>query len=129
VFSLLIEEEPWESTSSFNGGTFHTYEIRPASAWNYALLLKDPNHPDIETTRSGSMPKQPFKASDAPVRLKLKAVKTNKDGWGTYRKDFPARAVEPPVSPVEAEGAVEDIILVPYGATEIRITLFPWAKN
>jgi hypothetical protein len=129
VFSLLIEEEPWESTSSFNGGTFHTYEIRPASAWNYALLLKDPDHPGIETTRSGSMPKQPFKASDAPVRLKLKAVKTSKDGWGTYRKDFPARAVEPPVSPVEAEGAVEDIVLVPYGATEIRITLFPWAKN
>ena len=37
--------------------------------------------------------------------------------------------VEPPVSPVEAPEQAEDIILVPYGSTEIRITLFPWVKN
>jgi uncharacterized protein len=75
------------------------------------------------------MPLQLFKAAEAPIRLKLKAVRTNKNGWGTYRQDFPARAVEPPTSPVEASGKVEDITLVPYGSTQIRITLFPWAMN
>ena len=129
VYSLLIDEEPWKSTASFNDGKFHTYEINPASTWNYALLLKNPDKLEIETTVSDVMPSQPFKAADAPVRLKLKAVKTDKDGWGTYRKDFPARAMEPPASPVEAQGKVEDITLVPYGSTEIRITLFPWVRK
>ena len=74
------------------------------------------------------MPAQPFKAADAPVRLQLKAVKTDLGGWGTYREDFPARVVEPPQSPVKATGNVETITLVPYGSTEIRITQFPWAE-
>lgn len=127
AFSLLIDEDR-KSTRAFLDGRFQTYEIRPAGAWNYALLLNDPDQPEIETTVSSSMPAQPFKAADAPVRLKLKAAKTNKDGWGTYREDFPARAMEPPSSPVEASGEAEDVILVPYGSTQIRITYFPWAK-
>ncbi|MFA5192239.1 MAG: beta-L-arabinofuranosidase domain-containing protein [Verrucomicrobiia bacterium] len=129
VCSLHIEEEPWKSTKDFNDNTYHTYEIRPASAWNYALLLKNTDMPEIETSVSDTIPLQPFKTSDAPVRLKLKAVRTSKDGWGTYRKDFPGRATEPPVSPVEAPGTTESITLVPYGSTGIRVTLFPWAKN
>ena len=129
IYSLLIEEEPWKSTKDFNDNTYHTYEIRPASVWNYALLLKNTDMPEIETSVSDTIPLQPFKASDAPVRLKLKAVRTSKDGWGAYRKDFPARAMEPPVSPVEVPGTTESITLVPYGSTGIRVTLFPWAKN
>jgi len=128
VFSLLIEEDR-TSTRSFLDGGFHTYEIRPAGAWNYALLLKDPDKPDVEIGVSDTMPVQPFKAADAPVRLKLKAVKTDQGGWGTFREDFPARAVEPPPSPVETAGETEDVVLVPYGSTEIRITCFPWSKS
>jgi DUF1680 family protein len=128
VFSLLIEEEK-RSTKSFLDGQFHTHEIRPASAWNYALLLAGSPTPAIETTVAETMPAQPFKAADAPVRLQLKAVKTDQGGWGTYREDFPARAVEPPPSPVQTTGNVETITLVPYGSTEIRITQFPWVKK
>jgi hypothetical protein len=128
VFSLLMEEER-TSTQSFLDGKFHTYEIRPARAWNYALLLDDGNQPEIETTVSDSMPEQPFRAADAPVRLTVKAVQTDQEGWGSYREDFPARAVEPPSSPVKVSGDIQDIQLVPYGATEIRITQFPWAEK
>ena len=128
VFSLLMEETG-TSTQSFLGGQFHTREIRPAGAWNYALLLKDPERPEIETAVSAPVPAQPFRAADAPVRLRLKAVRTAQGGWGSYRGDFPARAVEPPPSPVAAySGSAEDILLVPYGSTGIRITCFPWAK-
>lgn len=128
IFSLLIEQQR-TSTQSYLDDQFQTYEITPAGAWNYALLLNDSDNPEIEVVDSDSMPAQPFKAADAPVRLKLKAAKTDQGGWGTYREDFPARAVEPPVSPVEVAGPPEDIVLVPYGSTEIRITLFPWAKD
>jgi DUF1680 family protein len=126
VFSLLIEEEK-TSTQSFLDDQFHTHEIRPASAWSYAILLAGSPTPSIETTVAKTMPAQPFKAADAPVRLQLKAAKT--DLGGKFREDFPARAVEPPQSPVEVTGDIETITLVPYGSTEIRITQFPWVKK
>jgi hypothetical protein len=128
AFSLLIKED-WKISASALDGRFHTQEIRPAGDWNYALLLDDQGQPAIETIVSDSMPAQPFKAADAPVRLKLKAAKTTQGGWGSYRDDFPGRAVEPPPSPVKVSGETEDVLLVPYGATEIRITLFPWMRK
>jgi hypothetical protein len=128
VFSLLIEEDS-KSTRSFLDDRFHTHEIRPASAWNYALLPGDMENPAIETTVANSIPSQPFRAAEAPIRLQLKAVKCDQDGWGTYRKDVPARAVEPPPSPVNAAGEAQDVVLVPYSSTEIRITYFPWADS
>ena len=57
-----------------------------------------------------------------------KAARTTEGGWGAYRDDFPARAVEPPTSPVTVSEEAEDIVLVPYGSTEIRITHFPWRR-
>ena len=128
VFSLLLEEEQ-KITNSFLDDRFHTFEIRPAGVWNYALLLEDLDKPEIETVDSNSMPAQPFKAAEAPVRLKLKAAKTSQGGWGTYREDFPGRAVEPPTSPVATFGESEDVVLVPYGSTQIRITHFPWFRK
>ncbi len=128
VFSLLIEEER-TSTKSFLGGRFHTYKITPAGPWNYALLPGDPENPQVETAVADSIPPQPFHAAEAPVRLKMKAARTEQGGWGTYRKDLPARAVEPPPSPIGKVGAPADVVLVPYGSTEIRITCFPWSKG
>ena len=127
VFSLPIQED-WKIIESVLDGRFHTHEIRPASDWNYALLLDDQGQPTIETIVSDSMPAQPFKASDAPIRLKVKAARTTEGGWGGYRDDFPARAVEPPTSPVTVSGEPEEVDLVPYGSTEIRITHFPWRR-
>jgi len=129
VFSLLIEEETWKSTQAFLDGEFHTYEIRPKSAWNYALLLKDPDNPPIEVAVAEEMPEQPFKATDAPVRLKLRGFRTDAGGWGKYRNDFPARAVDPPESPVEPSDKAEVVTLIPYGAAQCRITYFPWATD
>jgi len=129
VFSLLIQEKTWKSTQAFLDGEFHTYEIRPKSAWNYALLLKDPDNPPIEVAVAEEMPEQPFKATDAPVRLKLRGFRTDAGGWGKYRNDFPARAVDPPESPVEPSDKAEVVTLIPYGAAQCRITYFPWATD
>ena len=63
------------------------------------------------------------------MRLAVKAVRTGYAGWGSMRMDAPARAEEPPPSPVPAtaaQGQVETIELVPIAFTQLRITLFPW---
>jgi len=37
--------------------------------------------------------------------------------------------VEPPPSPIAIEGDVQTRELVPMGATQVRIVLFPWARE
>lgn len=129
VYALRIPEQPWTGIASFLDGRFHTYEIRPAGAWNYALLLKGSDRIVCEADVSATIPAQPFRAADAPVRLTVKAFRTDRSGWGAFRQDFPARAVEPPVSPLDTRGPIETVTLVPYGATQIRIALFPWTAE
>jgi hypothetical protein len=37
-------------------------------------------------------------------------------------------AASPPASPVTSDEALEDLTLVPYGCTDLRIAVFPWLK-
>ena len=64
-------------------------------------------------------------------RLAVKAVRTGYAGWGTMRVDAPARAEDPPPSPVPAAFVHDEnemIELMPIAFTQLRITLFPWTK-
>jgi len=128
VYALLIHEDR-KVVREHLKGQFHTYEIRPASAWNYALLLDDHESPSVEISVSDSMPTQPFYAAEAPIRLRLQGARTDQGGWGTYLEHAPGRAVSPPPSPINQHGDIEDLELVPYGSTEIRITCFPWFRK
>ncbi len=124
IYSLLIGET-WTETATYLDGKFKTEEIRPATPWNYGLTLADLDNPDADiTVEETAMPLQPFKASDAPIKLRLNAKKV--PSWGTYRTDLPGRATEPPLSPVESSEPIEQVTLVPFGSTEIRTTYFPY---
>ena len=125
IYSLLIGET-WTETASYLDGKFKTEEIRPATPWNYGLTIADLDNPDADiTVVESAMPLQPFKASEAPVKLRLNAKQVQ--SWGTYRTDLPGRATEPPLSPVESSEPIEQVTLVPFGSTEIRTTYFPYA--
>ncbi len=124
VYSLLIEES-WTETASYLDGLFKTEEIRPASAWNYGLNIADLDNPDADiTVVESAMPTQPFKASDAPVKLVLNAKKVLT--WGDFRTHLPGRATEPPLSPLVSNEPNEQVTLIPFGSTEIRTTYFPY---
>lgn len=128
VYSLLIDEE-WKAVRDYLHDRFHAYEIRPASDWNYALLNDDNKQPAVVVEQADTIPEQPFHVADAPVRLKLKGAKTTEGGWGSFQERWVGRAVSPPQSPVTSFGKIEDVTLVPYGSTEIRVTYFPWFKS
>lgn len=115
VFALDIKEK-WSVLREIAG--VKDYEIYPESPWNYAVQ-KDV---DAKVTEQ-EVGEIPFSKDKAPVRLKIKG------------KRFPYWELENnsagtlPVSPVSADGEEEEISLLPYGCTKLRITQFPYYES
>jgi uncharacterized protein len=99
--------------------------ITTPSAWNYALEL-DPSHPDASLTfkRVASQSKVAFNSSAPNMLIRARARRLPR-----WHESFQA-ADEPPPSPVEGASSVplEDVVLVPYGATELRMSALPWIR-
>lgn len=131
---------------------FPAYEIFPASDWNYGLALKNIDVSKLKTVIANM--NYPWSDSDFPVRIQVPAVKI--DSWKIkkvtevpqeLKKDSSAQArwtkelkekgfVEmTPQLPEEEElktingNNVENIELVPYGCTKLRITVFANITN
>jgi hypothetical protein len=98
---------------------FADWEVYPTTPWNYALAI-DREHPDrsvtIELTK-GNPPR--FSPGGSPIVARVKGRRL--PGWGIER----GAAAPPPMSPVESEAPLEELALVPYGCTDLRITEFP----
>ena len=94
------------------------WEIRPTTAWNYALSVRNGRLADVEVVDHGAA-------------LRVRAARTEFAGWGCMRADAPGRAIDPPESPVDRVrcGSEETITLVPIGTTQLHLTLFPWFEN
>lgn len=92
--------------------------MEPTAPWNYALVADAAGKPSFTCVGEG-----------IDRRLRVKAVRTSSGGWGLMRRDASGRAVDPPRSPVlplELEGDVAEIELVPIALAQLRISLFPW---
>jgi len=99
-----------------------SYEITPASAWNYGLLLNnEAPEKSFEVVHNG-WPKDnnPFVSNAAPITLVARAKQIplwTIDQYGLC-------AVLPP-SPVHTEGKAVEVKLVPMGGARLRIAAFP----
>ncbi len=99
------------------------WEVRPQSAWNYALLLDSQSPAKSVEFQEKPVGNAPFSPTEAPVEAtvqgrRLPAWKLQ-NGW----------ADETPVSPVQSAEPLEKLTLIPYGCTNIRITEFPRLKQ
>lgn len=103
-----------------DAGDFPQWELTPETPWNYALSLTSGRLTDCEVVGMGE-----------DAELRVRAYRTAAEGWGSMRADAPARAEDPPQSPVAAELTTgpESVSLVPLAKTELRITLFPWRET
>lgn len=131
VYSVAIKEE-WqeikdgEESIEFNKKeptrktTEHVfpycdYEIRAASPWNYAYTSEPYGYKENEIGQI------PFSPEDAPAEMTAKAIRIP---WSS--RNGVCAEVPDSLEPVSEE---EEIRLIPYGCTSIRITEIPFLRR
>lgn len=119
------------------------YEISTGDTWNFALVLADTTVNHTAAAATGQAEKAPtfdptpshqwassFPFDDSgeyPFSIKVPARQLH--SWGYW--DGSKITAVPPPSPVSCNGAAEcgeptQVRLVPFGSTNIRISVFPW---
>jgi hypothetical protein len=119
VFALPVEAE-WRKVK--DNPRFADWEVYPKSPWNHALQLDREHLERSISFEERTVGKDPFWTQSAPLVAKVKACRI--PAWGLEH----GAAAPPPNSPVAAAGPLEDLTLIPYGCTDLRITEFPVSR-
>lgn len=130
VYSLRIGER-WEMQDPdrpYKQYPHCDYQVFPETPWNYGLLV-DPIQPDA-WIRFEEMPISdlPFSPEGSPVRAYVKGKKIRwgiKNGSACHVPDD----MKPIPGPGEPRGAEEELVLIPYGCTNLRMTEMPFLPH
>jgi len=118
-----IGDSKWQETA--DPTKWPSYEILPASDWNYGLVQNQLTAPDQLKVVKRAWPKDafPFEADAVPISIMVKAKKV--DGWKIDENGLTGVL---PLSPVASQAAVQEVELIPMGAARLRIAAFPTVK-
>lgn len=115
-----IGDSKWQETA--DPGKWPSFEILPASPWNYGLLYNGGKPEDLITVIKRDWPKDnfPFEPENVPILLKVKGKQIPEWKIDTYGLTDVL-----PLSPVKVSTKAEELELIPMGAARLRISAFP----
>ena len=136
VYALPIETK-WTSVAeaAYSSEEFPTWEANPTGEWNYGVAL-DPATVSAQVEVVQKQSKQNLENSswpwsDAPTTLTIQARKLEGWDYATNPKEPHQRFTPglPDPGNIKASDQVERLTLVPFGATQLRVSIFPKLKG
>lgn len=132
VYALPIQAK-WSSIAeaAYSSEQFPTWQADPAGRWNYGVV-PDPKQIAIQkmpSTQSIETSSWPW--SHAPIALTVPARKL--EGWDYQVNPKPPHQRFTPQLPdpagIHADSGIERLTLLPFGATNLRMSIFPKLKS
>ena len=123
VYALRIEEEWREITQEGNDDTF--WEVLPKSPWNYSLQNSEIENKTLKAEVKDQIAANPWNLENAPISVKMKA---NRLPIWQLERGSAGKIPSPSWPGRTVEKQEEEITLIPYGCTTLRISEFPVTK-
>jgi len=119
VYALAIDEEWKRVNEDITGREFPhcDYEIYAKSPWNYGLCIDKDNLEEEIRFEEHPVGKYPFSPEGAPISARVKAKRVH------WQMEKGAASPAPKLEWVSEE--IEEVRLIPYGCTNLRMTEMP----
>jgi len=115
-----IGDSKWQQ--GVDAAAWPSFEIYPASKWNYGLVLNGSNENALFKVVKKSWPKDGFPFTQQGVPLEIKITGKEIPSW---KIDQYGLCGVLPKSPVIVSTPIESLTLIPMGAARLRISSFP----